>query len=118
MKTNITFIIIIIFFIICILYKINNILNKNKNINNNNNNFIDINSTTSTLPKKITFDFLTDPNYNKNILSKYYKNDNILTNNIRNVYHSQQLKKGPFFGINPYNSVTSDYLYKMYSIRI
>ena len=67
---------------------------------------------------KMKFNFLYNKTYDSNILSTYYASDDTMTNNVRNIYHPQQLKNGKFFGIIPYNSLYSDSLFNTYGIRI
>jgi len=89
---------------------------------NNIDNFISINND-PLYDGKMNFNYLLDPDYSKNILKKYYLNDDAKTNNRRNVYHPYQIKKSEYYG-NPkflYKNGTriiSDDIYNIYGIRV
>jgi len=75
---------------------------------------------------KMNFDYLTNPNYSRDIINKYYLNDDSKLNGIRNVYHKFQQKNNNFYGNSKYlsilpflsNSFYTDLMYKTYGIRI
>ena len=111
-----TFIILfVILFIILLIY-----LNKNLKNLQTKDNFISINNDPVN-DGKMKFDFITDPNYTKNILNKYYLNDDTKTKNVRNVYHPYQFKKGSYYGnpkFNILNGSSSNITYEKYGIRM
>lgn len=112
MKINFILLIIILLLIVIIV-----LINKDSFISQNN------------IPSndgKMKFDYLTNPNYSRDIINKYYLNDDSKTNGIRNVYHKFQQKNNNFYGNPKYlslipwlsSSFYTDLMYKTYGIRI
>ena len=113
------FFLLVLLLIIIIL----NIYLSNKKINKkvlNIDNFISINNDPA-YDGKMQYKFLTNSDYTKNILNKYYVNDDTKINNKRVINHPYQNKTGLFFG-NPRfalnNTFISNNIYNRYGIRV
>jgi hypothetical protein len=116
MKTNIIIFIIILFLIISLLLLLivkNKDRFKNENANNDG---------------KMTFNYLKDNNNTKNILNKYYMNDDTKINGTRIVYHPYQQKNFLNLYGNPHNQWSTmgiwggfdtfaEYMYNQYGVR-
>ena len=116
MKTNIIIFIIILFLIIPLLLLLvvkNKDRFKNENANNDG---------------KMTFNYLKDNNNTKNILNKYYMNDDTKINDTRIVYHPYQKKNYLNLYGNPNNQIYNtgfyngfdtygEYMYNKYGVR-
>ena len=116
MKTIIIIFIIILFLIIPLLLLLvvkNKDRFKNENANNDG---------------KMTFNYLKDNNNTKNILNKYYMNDDTKINDTRIVYHPYQKKNYLNLYGNPNNQIYNtgfyngfdtygEYMYNKYGVR-
>ena len=116
MKTIIIIFIIILFLIIPLLLLLvvkNKDRFKNENANNDG---------------KMTFNYLKDNNNTKNILNKYYMNDDTKINGTRIVYHPYQQKNFLNLYGNPNNQTSykgafngfdtiGEYMYNQYGVR-
>ena len=90
-----------------------------KNINKKDT-FITLNNDPE-LDGKMKFTYLNDKNYGKNIIDKYYTNDDTVFRGNKVVYHPYQLKRNTLFGIANYiglSRINSDYLYNTYGVRL
>ncbi len=82
--------------------------------------FISINNDPAN-DGKMTFNYLTNKNYGKNILNKYYQNDDTRINGVRAVYHPYQIKNNKLFGIAEYirlDKEKSNKLFNDYGVRL
>jgi len=81
---------------------------------------------------KMSFDYLSDSNYTKNLLNKYYLNDDSLNSLLKNriIFHPFQNKYSNGYGYSsflnnmrsnleysPFKSY-SDYIYRIYGVRL
>lgn len=93
--------------------------------NTNKEKFITVNNDPDN-DGKMTFDYLNNPNYTNNILSRYYIDDDKKINGIRIIQHPYQksntiqIQGSPrkYYGNLYQEPLYSDYLYKTYGIRL
>jgi hypothetical protein len=93
---SIIFVFMILFILLIICIK----------INKNNELFITQNNDPAN-DGKMKFGYLTDKDYNKNILNMYYLNDDTRINGMNIVNHPYQKKINKIFGIAPNLNMTS-----------
>lgn len=114
MKSKYIIVLSIIVFILLIIC-----IKTSKNINKKDT-FITQNNDPA-LDGKMKFTYLIDKNYGKNIIDKYYTNDDTVKGGNRVIYHPYQLKKNKLYGIANYIGITKDKsndLYKTYGVRL
>jgi len=110
---------ILLFILLFIILIILNFYLLNKNILNKDN-FISVNNDPINDGKMI-FNFLQDPNYDNNIIQKYYLNDDTKINNTRIIFHPYQVKKIHYYGNPKFLSKDirqSNNYYNIYGIRV
>jgi len=115
-------IIFIILYLLYLLYLLNNkTTTSNKTTNTNKSVIIDNFGALNITDKIMTFDYLTNKNYTKNILDIYYNNDDTILNNRRVNIHPFQFRQNNFYG-NPrfltLDKRLSDSYYNQYNIRV
>jgi hypothetical protein len=109
-------------------------LNNNRNNRNNRNNINNINNiknkekflTENIDPDKdgrMTFSYLTNPNYKNSILSNYYFNNDTVINGVRVMSHPYQISYSPngrdkYYGTLFYDKKKSDNIYYTTKIRL